>query len=415
MNYYKIIKISAEGFGFSIHIVNFVSPLLNAQAMSSLFPFIDKVEHLRSVDRRMAQIIERFGYIERATNQPLFETLAVNILSQQIASSVAERTARRLKEMCEGAITPEAVGRLGVEGLRSVGLPVRKARWIAEAAERFLAGEFREEEFARMSDKEAIRRLVSLNGVGVWSAEMLLMFSLSRENILSYNDLIIRRAIATLYGEKRLSARRFDHYKRLFAPYGSVASLYLWAYGNTLPKRTSEITIRPLGFSRMKDKTICYSFKRTSHGEMLIASTTKGVCRVAFADDKEEALDELRAEMRGAVLKEQSDPSHKAIVKHIDGKASGSLTLYLEGTPFERKVWRELLKVPVGITVSYADIAAATGFSKAYRSVGNAVSANPIAILIPCHRVIHADGTLGDYNAGAEKKYFLLDAETSRN
>ena len=194
-----------------------------------------------------------------------------------------------------------------------------------------------------------------------------------------------------------------------------MASLYLWAYGNTLPKRTTEIVIRPLGFARLKDKTISYSFQRTTHGEMLIASTTKGVCRVAFADDKEEALDELRAEMRGAVLKEQSDPSHKAIVKHLDGKTSGSLTLYLEGTPFERKVWRELLKVPVGITVSYADIAAATGFSKAYRSVGNAVSANPIAIIIPCHRVIHADGTLGDYNAGADKKYFLLDAETSRN
>ena len=181
--------------------------------MSSLFPFIDKVEHLRSVDRRMAQIIERFGYIERATNQPLFETLAVNILSQQIATSVAERTTKRLKERCEGEITPESVERLGVEGLRSVGLPARKARWIAEAAERFLAGEFRKEELSKMSDKEVIRRLVSLNGVGVWSAEMLLLFSLSRENILSYNDLIIRRAIITLYGEKRLSARRFEYYK----------------------------------------------------------------------------------------------------------------------------------------------------------------------------------------------------------
>jgi DNA-3-methyladenine glycosylase II len=363
----------------------------------------------------MAQIIERFGYIERPTNQPLFETLTVNILSQQIATSVAERSARKLKERCQGEITPEAIARLGVEGLRSVGLPIRKARWIAEAAERFLAGEFCLEELSKMSDKDVIRRLVGLNGVGVWSAEMLLMFSLSRENILSYNDLIIRRAITTLYGEKRLSARRFEHYKRLFAPYGSVASLYLWAYGNTLPKRTTEIVIRPLGFSRLKDKTICYSFQRTSHGEMLIASTVKGVCRVAFADDKEEALDELRAEMRGAVLKEQCEPSHKAIIKHLDGKTSGSLTLYLEGTPFERKVWRELLRVPVGITVSYADIAAATGFSKAYRAVGNAVSANPIAILIPCHRVIHADGTLGDYNAGADKKYLLLDAEILRN
>lgn len=383
--------------------------------MNSLFPFIDKVEHLRSADRRMAQIIERFGYIERKTDSPLFHTLVVNIVSQQIATSVAERTVGNLQRETGGDITPESILRIGIEGLREVGLPARKAKWIMEAAKRFASGEFSQEEFATLSDKEAIRRLITLNGVGVWSAEMLLMFSLSRENILSYNDLIIRRAITVLYGERRLTAKRFEHYRRLFAPYGSVASLYLWAYGNSLPRRTTEVTIRPLSFSRLKDKTVCYSFHPTSHGEMLVASSVKGVCRVAFADDREEALDEMRAEMRGAVLKEQCEASHREMVRFIDGRGPKTLTLYLEGTSFERKVWREVLRIPVGITVSYADIAVATGFPKAYRSVGNAVSANPIAIIIPCHRVIHADGSLGQYNAGADKKYFLLDGETSQN
>ena len=70
--------------------------------------------------------------------------------------------------------------------------------------------------------------------------------------------------------------------------------------------------------------------------------------------------------------------------------------------------------MPYGITVSYADIAATTGYTKAYRSVGNAVSANPIAILIPCHRVIHADGSLGNYNAGVEKKLSLVGEEKQR-
>lgn len=383
--------------------------------MNSLFPFIDKVEHLRSADRRMAQIIERFGYIERKTDSPLFHTLVVNIVSQQIATSVAERTVGNLQRETGEDITPESILRIGIEGLREVGLPARKAKWIMEAAKRFASGEFSQEEFATLSDKEAIRRLITLNGVGVWSAEMLLMFSLSRENILSYNDLIIRRAITVLYGERRLTAKRFEHYRRLFAPYGSVASLYLWAYGNSLPRRTTEVTIRPLSFSRLKDKTVCYSFHPTSHGEMLVASSVKGVCRVAFADDREEALDEMRAEMRGAVLKEQCEASHREMVRFIDGRGPKTLTLYLEGTSFERKVWREVLRIPVGITVSYADIAVATGFPKAYRSVGNAVSVNPIAIIIPCHRVIHADGSLGQYNAGADKKYFLLDGETSQN
>lgn len=366
-----------------------------------------------AADARMAQLIERFGYIERQTDLPLFPTLVRNIVSQQIATSVAERTYERIVRSA-GEVTPEAIVALGEEGLQSVGLPLRKARWIVGAAERFAEGEFSEEKLRSLSDKQAIRKLIQLDGVGVWSAEMLLMFSLGRENILSSGDLILRRAIATLYGERKLTPKRMEHYRRLFSPYCSVASLYLWAYGNSLPRRQTEITIRPLGFQRMKDKRICYSFHKTSYGELLIASSSKGVCRVAFADEREEVLDELRAEMRGARLEERVEASHKAMVKIIEGKGESSLTLYLEGTPFERKVWREVLRVPSGITVSYADIAAATGYTKAYRSVGNAVSANPVAIVIPCHRVIHADGTLGNYNAGVEKKLSLVGMEKQK-
>ena len=381
--------------------------------MNSLFPFIDKAQHLMGADPRMAQLIERFGYIERPTSAPLFQTLVRNIVSQQVATSVAERTYERLAAKV-GEVTPQSIATLGEEGLRGIGLPVRKARWVVSAAERFLSGEFDPEEIAGLSDRQAIRKLTKLDGVGVWSAEMLLMFSLARENILSSGDLILRRAIATLYGERKLTPRRMEHYRKLFSPYCSVASLYLWAYGNSLPRRQTEITIRPLGFQRMKDKRICYSFHKTSYGELLIASSAKGVCRVAFADEREEVLDELRAEMRGARLEECVEASHKAMVKIIEGKGESSLTLYLEGTSFERKVWREVLRVPSGITVSYADIAAATGYTKAYRSVGNAVSANPVAIVIPCHRVIHADGTLGNYNAGVEKKLSLVGMEKQK-
>lgn len=381
--------------------------------MNSLFPFIDKVQHLAAADQRMAQLVERFGYIERQTDLPLFPTLVRNIVSQQIATSVAERTYERIVRSA-GEVTPEAIVALGEEGLQSVGLPLRKARWIVGAARRFAEGEFGEDKLRSLSDKQAIRKLITLDGVGVWSAEMLLMFSLGRENILSSGDLILRRAIATLYGERKLTPRRMEHYRKLFSPYCSVASLYLWAYGNSLPRKSTEITIRPLGFQRMKDKRICYSFHKTSYGDLLIASSSKGVCRVAFADEREEVLDELRVEMRGARLEERVEASHKAMVKIIEGKGESSLTLYLEGTPFERKVWREVLRVPYGITVSYADIAATTGYTKAYRSVGNAVSANPVAILIPCHRVIHADGTLGNYNAGVEKKLSLVGEEKQR-
>lgn len=378
--------------------------------MNSLFPYIDKVEHLREADRRMAQLVERFGYIERNTSKPLFEALVENIISQQVATALAEKTIRAVRKRA-GVVTPDAVKALGIEGLRQCGLARRKAEWIASAAERFAAGEFDTQRLQTLDDEELLERLTSLDGVGRWTAEMLLIFALGRENVLSQGDLVLRKAIATLYGERRLNAKRMAHYKRLFSPYCSIASFYLWAYGNNLPKRSVEVTIRPLIFGRLKDKRIAYNFYSTSKGEMLVASTCKGVCRVAFADDREEALDELRAEFRGALFEQRREECHRQMLRVVEGKAGGEVVLHLQGTPFERKVWREVVRVPYGVTVSYADIAARTGYTKAYRSVGNAVGANPVAIVIPCHRVIHADGSLGDYNAGADKKHALLERE----
>lgn len=383
--------------------------------MNSLFPFIDKVEHLRESDSRMAQLIERFGYIERNTHRPLFEALVESIVSQQVASASAERTMRKIAGAVGGNVAPATIASLGREGLRKCGVAARKAEWIVSAAERFETGGFGEEELRELSNEEVVGRLTSLGGVGRWTAEMLLMFSLGREDVLPTGDLGLRKALTVLYGERRLTAKRWAHYRRLFGPYCSIASFYLWAYANNLPKKMAEVTIRPLVFGRLKDRRIAYDYYPTSRGEMLVASTCKGVCRVAFADDREEALDELRAEFRGATFEQRKEECHKQLVRSMERKSATDLTLYLQGTPFERKVWREVVRIPYGITASYADIAARTGYTKAYRSVGNAVGANPVAIVIPCHRIIHADGTLGDYNAGAEKKHTLLEREREIN
>lgn len=383
--------------------------------MNSLFPFIDKVEHLRESDSRMAQLIERFGYIERNTHRPLFEALVESIVSQQVASASAERTMRKIAGAVGGSVVPATIASLGREGLRKCGVAARKAEWIVSAAERFETGGFGEEELRELSNEEVVDRLTSLGGVGRWTAEMLLMFSLGREDVLPTGDLGLRKALTVLYGERRLTAKRWAHYRRLFGPYCTIASFYLWAYANNLPKKMAEVTIRPLAFGRLKDRRIAYDYYPTSRGEMLVASTCKGVCRVAFADDREEALDELRAEFRGATFEQRKEECHKQLVRSMERKSATDLTLYLQGTPFERKVWREVVRIPYGITASYADIAARTGYTKAYRSVGNAVGANPVAIVIPCHRIIHADGTLGDYNAGAEKKHTLLEREREIN
>ncbi|MBR4037070.1 MAG: hypothetical protein IKJ02_00755, partial [Tidjanibacter sp.] len=121
--------------------------------MNSLFPFIDKVEHLRESDSRMAQLIERFGYIERNTHRPLFEALVESIVSQQVASASAERTMRKIVGAVGGNVAPATIASLGREGLRKCGVAARKAEWIVSAAERFESGGFGQEELQKLSNE----------------------------------------------------------------------------------------------------------------------------------------------------------------------------------------------------------------------------------------------------------------------
>jgi AraC family transcriptional regulator of adaptative response/methylated-DNA-[protein]-cysteine methyltransferase len=149
-------------------------------------------------------------------------------------------------------------------------------------------------------------------------------------------------------------------------------------------------------------------------GSCLLAGTERGLCRVAFLDDAESALAELRerwplAELRpdrgrlGPLLGPIFAPLSKP----------GAPRLHLYGTNFQIQVWRALLAIPFGQVASYADVARALGRPGAGRAVGGAVGRNPLAVLIPCHRVILASGALGDYRWGAERKRALLAWEAA--
>jgi AraC family transcriptional regulator of adaptative response/methylated-DNA-[protein]-cysteine methyltransferase len=146
-------------------------------------------------------------------------------------------------------------------------------------------------------------------------------------------------------------------------------------------------------------------------GRMLIAATSKGICRLTF-DDSEQSLRRLfpRAEIveDNGGLKELVEGALAAIEQPL---AARDLPIDIAGTAFQESVWRELRKIPLGETRSYADIAAAIGQPKAVRAVGTANGDNHVAVLIPCHRVIRSDGTLGGYAGGLDRKRHLLAAE----
>ncbi len=160
-----------------------------------------------------------------------------------------------------------------------------------------------------------------------------------------------------------------------------------------------------------RGETIRWTTFNSPLGQMLIAATSKGICRLTF-DDSEASLKRLfpRAtivEDEGA-LRELVEGALAAIDKPL---AAPDLPIDVQGTAFQEAVWRELRRIPAGETRSYAEIAAAIGHPKAVRAVGTANGDNHICVLIPCHRVIRSDGSLGGYGGGIERKKKLLASE----
>ena len=158
---------------------------------------------------------------------------------------------------------------------------------------------------------------------------------------------------------------------------------------------------------------IRWSLVDTSLGKMLVAATDKGICRLSFDEDVT-ALSERfpKAEILAAdPAMEELAKGAIAAVEHPDRMPD--LPLDVAGTAFQEAVWQELRRIPAGETRSYADIAAAVGKPKAVRAAGSANGANNVAVLIPCHRVVRTDGTLGGYAYGLERKAKLLERETA--
>ena len=160
---------------------------------------------------------------------------------------------------------------------------------------------------------------------------------------------------------------------------------------------------------------ITYTSRRTGLGVVLAATTARGVCAVRIGPDEGALESELTAEFPQAVI-ERDDEGLRELSNCIEHAARGqgttALPLDLAGTAFQLKVWRALLDIPLGTTLTYAQVAERIGAPRAVRAVGSACGANPAALLVPCHRVVRRDGTLGGYRWGLEVKAALLDLES---
>lgn len=161
---------------------------------------------------------------------------------------------------------------------------------------------------------------------------------------------------------------------------------------------------------------IKYCFAESPFGQMIVASTPKGVCNISFEDNKKQALIKLKktfpyASYHQVIDKFQQDA---LFIFQKDWSRLDEIKLHLNSTPFQLKVWESLLKIPMGRLATYGSIAKYIGNPNASRAVGTAVGSNPVAFLIPCHRVIQSTGNVGGYMWGAIRKSAIIGWEASR-
>ena len=161
---------------------------------------------------------------------------------------------------------------------------------------------------------------------------------------------------------------------------------------------------------------INYSFAETPFGNILVASTTKGICHLAFADDEKEALQQLQLQFPNAQFRQVVDTiqQNALFIFTQDWKDLSKIKLHLKGTPFQVKVWEALLKIPMGDVSTYSGIANTINNPNASRAVGTAIGDNPVAFLIPCHRVIRSTGDFGQYHWGSARKAAMIGWEAAK-
>ena len=215
-------------------------------------------------------------------------------------------------------------------------------------------------------------------------------------------------------------ARRLERLKTGLRQRGRVSpALYEAGYGS--PSRVYEHTHAHLGmtpatYSRGAPGTrIMYTVVSCPLGRLLVAATDRGICRISLGDGAEALAAGLRQEFPAAQLHRDGGALASrvsAILRYLDGRAPQlDLPLDIQATAFQRRVWEALRAIPYGGTRSYAEIARAIGRPRATRAVARACATNPAALIIPCHRVVRADGELGGYRWGVERKRALLERE----
>jgi DNA-3-methyladenine glycosylase II len=188
---------------------------------------LKEMESLARADSRLGAAIKRMGKVERVIIPDLFAALVHAIVGQLISAKAVHTIWGRMQEQL-GEITPRNMAEISADRIQSCGITMKKAVCIQQISQSIVQGTFDLDELHLLPDDEVIKKLSALNGIGKWTAEMLLINAMERRDVVSWGDIAIRRGMMKLYGLDSLSKEQFERYRRGYSPLGSIASIYLW-------------------------------------------------------------------------------------------------------------------------------------------------------------------------------------------
>ncbi len=185
-----------------------------------------EIDYLSSADETLGEAMRRMGKIERVVMPDLFTALVYAIVGQLISVKAVDTIWERMQARL-GEITPSNILRKNEVDIQACGMTMKKSVYIKEISQAIAQGDFNLDELYHLSDEKVITKLMTFKGVGKWTAEMLLINSMERPDIVSWGDVAIRRGMMKLYGLNTLTKEQFELYRRNYSPHGSVASIYL--------------------------------------------------------------------------------------------------------------------------------------------------------------------------------------------
>ena len=190
------------------------------------------IDYLKTKDNIFEMFYNRYGLISIELDNNLFESVIMNIVGQMLSKKVADKMYDRLLLLCDGKLTPNSIENITRDDIRKCGISFSKADFIKEFANKYANGEYDFSSLDELSDNDTVKCLRQIKGVGNWTAEMLALFALGKQNIFSYDDVALKNGIMKSKRFKTLSKKRFESLRKKYSPYCSFASLYFYRYND---------------------------------------------------------------------------------------------------------------------------------------------------------------------------------------